>query len=100
MHVQAQQGVYPSDMIELIGVSEVFAIPCQQEIAFVVWSQRKMQRVAEWILRHQLMPHICFHDLSDGVINLHQTYVVYQQEGLFFIRIFAARQFIENSFTR
>src|SRR6266446_7326017 len=58
-----------------------------------------MKGVAERVLRHQIMPHICFDNLSDGVVNLQKAYVVYQKEGFFFVGIIAAREFIENSFT-
>ncbi len=57
-----------------------------------------MQRVTERVLGHQLMPHICFDDLGDGVVNLQEPCVVYQQKGFFLVGIIAARQFIKNSF--
>ena len=57
-----------------------------------------MQRITERVLRHQLMPHICFDNLSDWIINLQKTYGVYQEEGFFFVGIITAGKFIENSF--
>jgi hypothetical protein len=66
---KTEHGIDPTNVSELVRVGEVKAVPRQEEVAFMVGSQRKMECITAWIGWHQFMPNIGFHDLGDRKLD-------------------------------
>ena len=62
----------PADVGELARVGEVLAIPCQKEIALVKGSKREVQRVAQWIARHEAVRNVRLDNFHDFVADRHR----------------------------
>ena len=68
-NMKPEEGVYPTNMSEFVGVCEVLAVPREQVVELVEGGQGQVQGISERIVGHDLMFDIDLNSLRDLVLN-------------------------------
>jgi len=68
-NVQSQHYVDQPDMLELVGIRKVLAIPGQEKVAFIIRGQDKMEGIAGRVCRHQRATYVRLHDFPHALLD-------------------------------